>query len=156
MKITTVYASTSGNTELVCEYVQSKLIDKEIQNPLLRVEQVSLKVFNQGDVFIFATSTWEHGEVNPYFHDFLLDLDQQSDDFLLGKKIIFIGLGDTRYEPVNFCKGIDIVEEALLSKGASKISNTLKINGHPHDQLDTIVKTWIEKQLIPAIDEVIK
>src|SRR5690606_34796197 len=89
--------------------------------------------------FIFATSTWEHGEINPFFNKLLAEM--QNTNFS-GKKAGFIGLGDTRYEPVYFCQGIKIIHKLVTDKGGEEIGDTMFINGEPYQLLETHVNDW--------------
>lgn len=141
-KVTIIYASTSGNVETVCFHVSDILKSKEIESELHRAEKTGIEVLNNNSFFIFATSTWEHGEINPFFNKLLAEISQTD---LSNKRSAFIGLGDTRYEQVLFCKGIDILREAFLKSGGSEVLTTLKINGEPYKYLQTTVGTWTDR-----------
>ncbi|MBD3362548.1 hypothetical protein GF362_02410 [Candidatus Dojkabacteria bacterium] len=137
-----IYATGSGNTELVCEEVSKLFKINNIENVLHRAEITSIDVIKNNQMFIFGTSTWEHGEINPYFNHLL---KKMRDIKLKGKKAGFIGLGDNRYEKFLFCEGIEILRRAFLENGGEQIGNTLKIQGEPHDQLETRVKQWVKR-----------
>ncbi|MBL8014766.1 MAG: flavodoxin domain-containing protein [Candidatus Doudnabacteria bacterium] len=141
MSLPIIYASTSGNVELVCEYIQRSLGDAGIDTSLHRAEVTSIDLIKNADNMILATSTWEHGELNPFFAKLLSEMKQED---LGGKKAAFVGLGDRRYEPVLFCRGIEILQEAFTAQGGSQIGEILKIEGEPHTQLDSTVKPWLE------------
>lgn len=146
-KVTIIYASTSGNVETVCFHVSDILENKGIESELFRAEKTEIEVIKNNSFFIFATSTWEHGEINPFFNKLLIEISQTD---LSNKRAAFIGLGDTRYEQVLFCKGIDILRETFLKSGGFEVLTTLKINGEPYKYLQTTVATWTER-LIQAI-----
>jgi flavodoxin len=137
MKI--IYASTSGNVEAVVEKVSEILTAHKISNTLHRAEQTPIDLIKENSQFLFATSTWEHGALNPFFTRLLKEMTELN---LTGKSAGFIGLGDTRYEPVYFCQGIKIVKEEFFGKGGSEIYQTLYINGEPYEHLDTTVTDW--------------
>lgn len=80
--IQAIYASTSGNVE----YVMTQIAKIEPRVKLLRAEYIDSKSFDS-DIFIFATSTWAHGEVNPIF---VLLLEQIVNRDMTGKKAFFI------------------------------------------------------------------
>lgn len=142
MKVEIIYASTSGNVEAVVEKVSEVLRSEGIESNLHRAEQTSIDVIRNNDLFIFATSTWEHGELNPFFQRVYNELEQE--DFST-KRAAFIGLGDYRYEVVWFCKGIDLIRDRFLENGGKQIAGNLKINGEPYDMLDTVVAEWATK-----------
>lgn len=141
-KLHIIYASTSGNTELVCEYLKSIFEQGGAhQIALNRAELTNFDLIAHNTQFIFATSTWEHGVLNPFFDR--LYKDMQSAD-LSGKFAGFVGCGNSEYEKVHFCKGIDLLENVFTSHGGQKLGVTLKINGDPHEYLDTYIKKWAE------------
>lgn len=142
-----VYASTSGNVEIVVERVAQYLLEAGIRVELHRAEQTPIEVFRSNDLFLLATSTWEHGVLNHFFQP-LHHLMTQED--FTGKRAAFIGLGDNRYEPVLFNNGIEILRKTWLDNHGQQIWHNLKINGEPYHILDTTVKTWATG-LIPAV-----
>lgn len=146
-----IYASTSGNTELVCDYI-TKLLEKSgFETRLFRSEKTPIKEITNHDKFILATSTYEHGVINP-FYDKLLSEMQTTD--LKGKFAGIIGLGDTRYELHLFCEGANILKKAFMDQGGTILHQPLKINGEPHDQLD-IVDDWT-RYFITALKDAVK
>ena len=58
------------------------------------------------------------------------------------KQAAFVGLGDRRYEPVFFCKGVNDIRDLWLEKGGEETGTTLKIQGEPYEQLATVVSPW--------------
>jgi flavodoxin len=141
MDVYFIYASTSGNVEIVVEFVSQIFRKKGLGTILCRSEQTNVDVVSKNHKFVFATSTWEHGRLNPFF-DHLQEQMQTID--CLGKEAAFVGLGDRRYEPVLFCEGIEEVRRLWTKIGGRQIAKTLKIEGEPYNQLDPIVKPWAE------------
>lgn len=137
-----IYASTSGNVEAVCQKISDILGAQNIESVMHRAEKTDFSVIADNGLFILATSTWEHGEINPFFNKLLAEISAND---LSGKKAAFVGLGDTRYEQILFCKGIDILREACLKSGGQELLTTLKINGEPYEQMDTTVATWTNR-----------
>lgn len=139
MDIYLIYASTSGNVEIVMESVGKILSTKDFKTFLCRAEQTSIEVVDKHNKFVFGTSTWEHGRLNPFFvHLFeqLKTLDCH------GKQAAFVGLGDKRYEPVLFCEGIEDVRRLWAERGGKEIGTVLKIQGEPYNQIESVVKPW--------------
>ncbi len=141
-KITIIYASTSGNVETVCFKISEVLTQQGIMSELYRAESTPENVLVASQYFVFATSTWEHGEINPFFHRILTQLKTLDST---GKIAAFVGLGDTRYEQILFCRGADIIKEAFLKSGGKEVLTTLRINGEPFKYLGTTVKVWTER-----------
>ena len=138
-KITVIYASTSGNVEMVVDYVADILREAGMNVNLHRAEATDDSILLDNDLFILATSTWGHGILNPFFDDMLINI---KDNNMSGKRAAFIGLGDARYDEAHFCEGIKIVNGAFLKSNGTEIHRILKINGEPHKFMDLLVKKW--------------
>ncbi len=139
MKVCLVYASTSGNVEFTVEFVAKALKNSGFGAQLMRAEQVDIKSIAENKKFVFATSTWEHGRLNPFFQNIF---DQMQVENFYGKSAAFIGLGDRRYEPVLFCKGIKDLRNLWLERGGGEVNTILKIQGEPYTQVDSVVAPW--------------
>lgn len=142
LPIQLIYASTSGNVETVVEKVAEVLQAQGYQPTLHRAEQTSLEVIERHQTFILATSTWEHGALNPFFVELHKQMKQA--DFA-GKRAAFIGLGDRRYEPILFCEGMEILKRTWTSRQGGEIIDPLRIQGEPYALLDTLVVPWALK-----------
>jgi len=147
-----VYASTSGNVEKVVETVAEVLQAQGFQTELHRAEKTSIELITQGQSFVLATSTWEHGRLNPFYEKLAEAMTQNRMD---GKRAAFIGLGDRRYEPVLFAEGMEKVRQIWLNQGGQELGGRLRIQGEPYDKLETAVKPWAVNlaQLLAAASE---
>lgn len=141
-KIQIIYASTSGNTELVMEYISERLqATSDLEFELHRAEVTDISVILKNKYFLFGTSTWEHGALNPFFANLLKDIQKHD---MSGKFAGFVGCGNGRYEKILFCKAIDIVQQVFLKQNGKQLGETLKIDGDPHNHLETQVKEWAD------------
>jgi len=140
MEIYLIYASTSGNVEITLEYIAKNLSYLGFSPKLIRAETASINTILKNKKFIFGTSTWDHGKINPFFDNLAFSMQKHNFD---GKQAAFVGLGDKRYEPVLFCKGIETIRDLWLEKGGEEISVILKIQGEPYAQLNSIVEPWV-------------
>ena len=139
MGIDLVYASTSGNVEIVMETVAKVLRQNDFKIALNRAEKTPIGTIRNNKYFVFGTSTWDHGQLNPFFQK--LYEAMQTDNFQ-NKEAAFVGLGDRRYEPVLFCEGINKIHGLWLKKGGKEVGTMLKIQGEPHETLDSQVVPW--------------
>jgi len=137
--ITLIYASTIGNTEATMQHISQTLEKNSIPTQLIRVETATPDILEKNDTFILATSTWGHGDINPLWNKLLTTMQTTN---MKNKKSAFVGLGDYRYEPVYFCRGVDILKEAFIKAGGEAVNMTLKINGDPYQHFDKLVKVW--------------
>ena len=139
-----IYASTSGHTEAVVDRVAEAWRKTGIKVSLHRAEQASMEVIKNNQLFLLASSTWEHGQVNHFFKKFLKELKEVELD---GKRAAIIGLGDSRYEPVYIAEGAVKLERAWLAQGGKVVGEVLKIEGDPFTILETKVKAWAVETL---------
>lgn len=134
-----IYASTSGNVEITAEKIAEGLSGHGYEIELTRAEKAGIEKIAKNKKFIFATSTWEHGKLNPFFQNLysqmaLLDFKN--------KQAAFVGLGDRRYEPLLFCEGMETVRRLWLKNGGGEVCAPLRIQGEPYEYLNTNVKEW--------------
>ncbi len=139
MGIYLIYASTSGNVEVTMEYVSGFFKKQGFEVFLKRAEQTPIEVIEKHKKFVFGTSTWMHGNLNPFFTK--LYEEMQKKDFS-GKQAAFIGLGDRRYEPILFCEGMIKIRNLWLKNGGEEVGSYLKIQGEPYGQLNSVVAPW--------------
>lgn len=144
-----IYASTSGHVEAVCERVAQIWNQAGQSTELLRAEQTSIEVIAQSSLLVLASSTWEHGELNPFF--FRLYKEMNTID-CSGKFATFIGCGDPRYEPVLINNAAKLLRARWLERGGSELASTLFIQGEPYPFLDTTVTDWANKVLLELPD----
>lgn len=112
-----------------------------IQAHASRSEETPSSVIDENNSFVLGTSTWEHGRINPKFDTLLEFIRTHS---MAGKKAAFVGLGDTRYEPVSFNAGMTLLRETFLQSGGTELTRPLIIDGDPFPLLDTKVPYWTE------------
>jgi flavodoxin len=148
--LTVIYASTSGNTEIVMETIAQVLGEYGFRSDLHRAEKTPISVIRHNHLFVFGTSTWEHGALNPFFRKLLKEMKAEN---LTGKSAVFVGCGDTRYEPVLFCEGIEKVRQVWEKQGGQTLGSILKIDGEPYPVLASDVTMWAESvaPLITAV-----
>jgi flavodoxin I len=137
-----VYASTSGNVELVMDYLAQHLTTAGWQVALSRAEQTDPAVITDNSLFLFGTSTWEHGRLNPFFDKLY---EQMKTIDCHGKQAAFVGLGDSRYEAILFCEGMEQIKRLWLERGGTVLGMPLKINGEPHAVLSKLAGPWSER-----------
>jgi len=110
-KIGIFYGSTEGNTEEVAEKVQKALGNADVHN----VDSATADDLADYDTLIFASSTWEIGELQEDWESFIDVLDDV--DFG-GKKVSYIGVGDADGYPDTFVDAIGMIHERIADSGA--------------------------------------
>ncbi len=144
MKTLMVYASMSGNTEMIAD-----LIEESLQNEGMHVERKEALDVEANDILsydyiLFGAYTWGDGELPDDFLDIYEDMDQLD---LSGKKSAVFGSGDRAYE--HFCGAVDLLEHRIAERGGELVMEGLKIEHAPYgediDQCRQFAKEFAEQ-----------
>lgn len=138
----TIFASASGNVEFVVDTIKAAWEEQGHYVEMHRAEVTSKEVIEHNNLFLLATSTWDHGEMSTYFKPLYEEMESMD---LSGKYAFFVGCGDFRYEPVRFNTGIQDIHDRWLEQGGTKLHHPLKINGAPMLSVDNVINPWIEE-----------
>lgn len=138
-----IYASTGGNTQHVMEQVAKYWQEQGFLVELHRAEQTPISVITDNTFFLFATSTWDHGTINPFFTALLTEMKKT--DFSR-KVAAFIGLGDRRYEHHYFCTGMHTLKNVWEQNKGIAIGVALTIGREPFEEsIEAIIKKWADE-----------
>lgn len=139
-----IYASMTGNTEEIADIVAETMEDMGIEVEIDECTQVNAADFEDADICVLATYTYDDGHLPDEimdFYDDLLELD------LTGKIFGVCGSGDTFYD--FFCKAVDDFEEAFLKTGAVKGAENVKVDLAAEEEdiqnLEAFAKALVEK-----------
>ncbi len=139
-----IYASMTGNTEEIADIVAETMEDMGIEVEIDECTQVDASDFEDADICVVATYTYDDGHLPDEimdFYDDLLELD------LSGKIFGVCGSGDTFYD--FFCKAVDDFEEAFIKTGAVKGAENVKVDLAAEEEdiqnLETFAKSLVEK-----------
>ena len=108
-----VYASMTGNTEEIADIVAEALENLGLEVEINECTQVDASDFEDADLCIVATYTYDEGQLPDEIMDFYDDLG-------------VCGSGDTFY--YFYCKAIDDFEERFLKTGAKKGASSVKVD----------------------------
>ena len=117
MNIKLVYASLTGNTEMLSDLIIEKFeAEKGIEIEKLFIEDmVDFDFLDDADAFIVATYTYGEGELPEEMEEFFEALSEKD----------VIGTGDTVYE--QYCVCVDQFNEQIAQTGATNPTQNLKI-----------------------------
>ena len=124
MNIKLVYASLTGNTEMLSDLIIEKFEEEkglEIENLFIE-DMVDFDFLDDADAFIIATYTYGEGDLPEEMEEFFEALGEK--DFS-GKTYGVIGTGDTVYE--QFCVCVDQFDDQIAKTGATNPTQNLKI-----------------------------
>lgn len=130
MKIGIFYGSTTGVTKKVAERT-GELLDADVLN----VSEIENKIDNY-DVLIFATSSWNRGNVQKSWENFLKFLGNK--DFG-GKKIALIGVGDQNFFGKTFVDGMCVLYNYIKYNNIKLIGRT-SIEGYDFEESRSVEK----------------
>lgn len=142
MNILVTYATNSGSTYLVAQYIANKLQEKNHQVSLLNVIEVAPEDLTKYDLCFLGSNSWDFNrkEGQPH-HAFMQFLELAKDIRLEGKRFSLFGCGDKSYQ--YFCGSLTVIGGFIKEHGGEIIGNQLKINqyyfsdpDHIHQQID--------------------
>ncbi|WP_077620562.1 flavodoxin [Bacillus sinesaloumensis] len=132
-----VYASMSGNTELMATYIAEGIKEKGVQLDVKECFEVTPGDLVKYDGIIIGSYTWGDGELPDELIDFYDEMDQL--EFHHKKSAVF-GSGSTLYS--NFGGAVDLLMEKLKERGAEIIGSPLKVEYTPNDQDEIACKDF--------------
>lgn len=133
MKVGIFFGSSTGNTESAVEKLVDIMNENGFEAESHNVASISTDDFDNYETMIFATSTWNDGELQDDFDSIFKDFEKY--DFS-GKKLGFLGLGDQDGYSENFVDGIGILYNAC--KGA-KFFGSWPTAGYDFDSSRAVV-----------------
>lgn len=147
MNILLIYATYSGSTGEAVGLVTAELTKTghtiTTKSPL----EATLTDCTTADFLLLASPSWDYegkdGQPHEDFMPFLKTLEQVQ---LTGKPYAVLGLGDSAYQ--HFCGAVDILEEFMNARGATKATDSLRIDKYfsSHDN-PTKVTDWAKNLL---------
>lgn len=135
-----VYASHSGNAELVAQAIWDGLNSSGIKSEYIRAEEAKIGDVLKNKLIVLVCSTYDVGLLNDKMIRFNNELKSQK---LPDHFIEVVGLGDSINYDI-FCGAADILEETVKLTGAKKLMETVRLDGPPHNKL-LEMKSWAEK-----------
>lgn len=134
-----IFGSTTGNTELLANYIAEGMREAGVDVTVKNVVDSDVLDLYEYDIIILGSSTWGEGELQDDFIDFYDELEGM---FLGGKKGAAFGPGDSSYE--SFCGAVDLLETRLRECGAEIIAPCLKVDGDVEPARSRVVK-WAKQ-----------
>ena len=139
-----VYASMTGNTEEIADIVAEAFENMDIEVEINECTQVDADEFEEADICVVATYTYDDGDLPDEIVDFYEDLQELD---LLGKIYGVCGSGDTFYD--EFCKSVDDFDTAFAKTGASKGAENVKVDLNAEEEdienLEAFAKELVAK-----------
>lgn len=142
MKALLVYATNSGSTLEVSNYISEEFSKKGKEITVKDARDVEPDEFNNYELILLGSPTWGDGNV----HDLFLRLFEKSiNKKYPGKKFGVFGLGDTTY--AHFCTSVEHLSEYVKNIGGTLVGDGLKINNfyfNQEEEMPRIIE-WADK-----------
>ncbi|MCC3358485.1 flavodoxin [Bacillus sp. REN16] len=132
-----VYASMSGNTELMATYIAEGVKEKGVQLDVKECFEIGPEELVSYDGIIIGSYTWGEGELPDELLDFYDEMEHL--DFRYKKSAVF-GSGSTLYS--NYGGAVDLLAEKLKARGAEVIADPLKVELTPNEEDELICKEF--------------
>ncbi|WP_301630729.1 flavodoxin [Paenibacillus apis] len=126
-RVLIVYASLTGNTEEMAEFIAEGIRAAGSTADLKEVEQCNASEMMRYEGVLLGAYTWGDGELPDEFEDFIDEMEELE---LEGRKAAVFGSGDTTYRL--YCGAVDVLEEKLREFGAVVEQEGLKVEYGPN------------------------
>lgn len=130
-KVLVVYASVTGNTEMMADIIIDSLKRNHIvcDVKIFDVDKIEGKDLLNYDYILMGTYTWSGGELPFEVEDFYDEIAEMN---LKGKVCGVFGSGDHFYD--EFCGAVDLMYEVMEESGATMIPNKVKVDMDPEGE----------------------
>lgn len=142
-KVIVLYASQSGNAQLIAETLQLKLGEANITADLKSCEQIKLKQLKDYSLLFIIAATHGEGEAPDNSIDFLELLHSKKAPALAQLQHAVLALGDSSYE--FFCQTGKDFEQALLNLNSTKLFQRTDCDVDFEEQADQWIKDVVSK-----------
>lgn len=131
-KILLVYASTTGNTEMLADTIADHLLQHkhEVEIKSFDFGPVDVEEVLRYDAVVIGTHTWDDGELPYEVEDFYDELEEVD---IKGRLFAVFGSADSFYD--TYGGAVDLVAERVKNLGAVLLPKRLKVDLYP-DQED--------------------
>lgn len=141
-----VYASMTGNTEGISEILENQFSNLDIEVERVEADDADEDFFDDADICVIATYTYDEGELPFDLEDFYDELPEQD---LSGKVYGVVGSGDSELYPDFFCDAAVDFDKAFAETGATKGHEVVKIENDADDEDEVLLKEFV-KALVDA------
>lgn len=126
-----IYASTTGNTEIMAEAIVAYLEQKKhtVITKTFDFDPIDVAELLEYDAVLVGTHTWDDGELPYEVEDFYEELD---DVDITGKNVGVFGSADSFYD--TYGGAVDLMGDRFKNKGAAMIPDRLKVDLEPNNK----------------------
>ena len=131
MSIAIFFGSTTGNTENAAELIGAEFGD--LVTHMANIVDIEPEELMNYEVLVFGIPTWNVGELQFDWEDFLPTLKEKGVD-LTGKKVAMFGLGDSYGYADNFLDALGLLWDELKVLGSPELIGLWPTESYTYDQ----------------------
>jgi flavodoxin I len=146
MKILVVFGSLLGRTKRTALLIGKLLQDNGHEVVVKDVRNVEPEEFNDYELILLGSSTWDDGMLQ---YDFRMFFNKLVKYKFPDKKFIAFGLGGHKYP--HFCTAVDTLESAIKIVEGNKIFPSLRLDfdhDQPMNKCDNEIINWTNELII--------
>lgn len=130
-KILLLYASTTGNTEVMTEAIADYLIDhgQEVVIKSFDFDLIEVEMIDEYDAVLVGTHTWDDGDLPYEVEDFYEELE---DVDIKGMPFGVFGSADSFYD--TYGGAVDLLSDRIRNLGGQLLPHQLKVDRDPDRQ----------------------
>jgi len=136
----------TGNTEGISEILEDQFSELDMEVERVEADDADEDFFDDADICVIATYTYDEGELPFDLEDFYEDLPEQD---LSGKVYGVVGSGDSELYLDYFCDSAVDFDNAFAETGATKGHEVVKIENDADDEDEVVLKEFV-KALVEA------
>ncbi|WP_249870282.1 flavodoxin domain-containing protein [Oceanobacillus saliphilus] len=127
-KVLILYASTTGNTEMMADAMVSYLENRsdEVVSKSFEFDTIDVKELLEYDLVLIGTHSGDDGQIPFEAEHFYDELDDVN---LTGRLMGVFGSGETFYDV--FCESIELMGDRLEQLGVTLVPHRLKVELEP-------------------------
>ncbi|MBP1969906.1 flavodoxin I [Virgibacillus natechei] len=151
-KLLMLYASGTGNTELMAEAMVAYLEDKnhEVVTKTFDFDPIDVEELLEYDAILIGTHTWDDGDLPYEVEDFYEEIDDVN---ITGKLFGVFGSADSFYD--TYGGAVNLMADRLSKAGAVLVPEQLKVDLEP-DRVDIERCEQMADTVLVMIDEKMK
>lgn len=138
---TIVYASLTGNTEEIAEFLVDEFKSHDVEVELIEADDADEDSFADADICVVATFTYTDGDVPDDLEDFFEELPDQD---LAGKVFGVVGSGDDDMHHETFCNAAIEFDKTFEKTGAVRGAELVKIDNAYDDDDVPALKAFVK------------
>lgn len=141
-KILVLYASTTGNTELMADAIANYLLSNQhdVTIKTFDFDPIYIEELADYDAILIGTHTWDDGDLPYEIEDFYDELENVN---IKNKVFAVFGSADSFYD--TYGGAIDLLGDRIEKLGGSLFEERLKVDLAPNDHDLSSCKQFAEK-----------